>query len=69
VNTCKVFGLSELCHVDYLEWGVSMRKLILWLVLIQMTLFLTGCGETVSGMGKDLGRMGKGTRTFFFKET
>ena len=27
-----------------------------------------GCGETVSGVGKDVNRMGKGVSTFFFRQ-
>ena len=32
------------------------------------SLALGGCGETVSGVGKDVNRMGKGVGTFFFRQ-
>jgi predicted small secreted protein len=45
-----------------------MRKLVLLLLLICVTVALTGCGETVSGVGKDVNRMGRGVNTFFFRQ-
>jgi len=37
-----------------------------FLFLIMFQLF--GCGETISGIGKDARRVGKGVKTIFFKE-
>ena len=37
-------------------------------VLIMLAIFLTACGETISGMGKDVKRIGKGTKTIFIRE-
>ena len=45
-----------------------MRKLIIILLLACLSLGLAGCGETFSGVGKDIHRMGKGTSTFFFRQ-
>jgi len=33
-----------------------------------LALFLAGCGETISGVGKDAGRIGKGVKTIFFRD-
>jgi len=45
-----------------------MRKMMLVLVALAICLSLSGCGETVSGVGKDFNRMGKGVNTFFFRQ-
>jgi predicted small secreted protein len=29
---------------------------------------LSGCGETIAGIGKDIKRVGKGVETIFFRE-
>jgi predicted small secreted protein len=46
-----------------------MRKLIFAILLVALTAIATGCGETLSGAGKDVGRMGKGINTFFFRQS
>ncbi|MFH1593357.1 MAG: hypothetical protein ABID09_01505 [Candidatus Omnitrophota bacterium] len=44
-------------------------KIIMVCTLIILTsVILTGCGETFSGMGKDIRRVGKGAKTVIFRE-
>ena len=39
------------------------------LILAAIVVFmLSGCGETVSGIGKDTGRIGRGVRTVFIRD-
>lgn len=45
-----------------------MRKIILAFLLFGVCAFFSGCGETISGVGKDANRMGKGVNTFFFRQ-
>ena len=45
-----------------------MKKMILAVILLMISVYLTGCGETVSGVGKDVNRMGRGVSTFFFRQ-
>ena len=46
-----------------------MRRFIsLFLALSFISLFTIGCGETVSGIGKDAKRIGKGIKTVFVKD-
>jgi len=45
-----------------------MKRAILALLLIAACAILIGCGETVSGVGKDVNRMGHGINTFFFRQ-
>jgi predicted small secreted protein len=45
-----------------------MKKVILFLILGYITCALFGCGETVSGVGKDVNRMGRGINTFLFRQ-
>jgi predicted small secreted protein len=45
-----------------------MKKAALALILIASCAVLYGCGETVSGIGKDVNRMGQGVSTFFFRQ-
>lgn len=45
---------------------MKMIGMIVALVVISMS--LVGCGETVSGVGKDVNRMGRGASTFFFRQ-
>ena len=45
-----------------------MKKLVLTLLLLATCAVLIGCGETVSGVGKDVNRMGRGVNTFFFRQ-
>ncbi|MFA6142217.1 MAG: entericidin A [Candidatus Omnitrophota bacterium] len=45
-----------------------MKKIILAVILLMTSVYLTGCGETVSGVGKDVNRMGRGVSTFFFRQ-
>ncbi|MBI5124375.1 MAG: hypothetical protein HZA72_03040 [Candidatus Omnitrophica bacterium] len=45
-----------------------MKKVFLAFLLLTMCAVLVGCGETVSGVGKDINRMGKGVNTFCFRQ-
>lgn len=45
-----------------------MRKIMAILVCVYICALLSGCGETLSGIGKDVNRMGKGISTFFFRQ-
>jgi len=45
-----------------------MKRLILFILLLAVSAALLGCGETVSGVGKDVNRMGRGVSTFFFRQ-
>jgi predicted small secreted protein len=45
-----------------------MKKTILFLVFFAAILALSGCGETISGVGKDANRMSRGVSTFFFRQ-
>jgi len=44
------------------------KKLFFISFLLLLVLQLSGCGETISGIGKDARRVGKGVKTIFFKE-
>lgn len=45
-----------------------MKKYVaLTLVLIFVSLVITGCGETINGIGKDMQRVTKGFRMIFTK--
>jgi len=47
-----------------------MKKIvILVLVLISVSLIVTGCGETLNGISKDVQRVGKGVKTIFVRDT
>ena len=46
-----------------------MKKIISFLILICFCLTLVGCGETISGIGKDASRMGRGVKTIFIKDS
>lgn len=45
-----------------------MKGTALACLLIGICIFFSGCGETISGVGKDTNRMGKGVNTFFFRQ-
>jgi predicted small secreted protein len=45
-----------------------MKRFIIFLCLILVAVTFCGCGETLSGVGKDVNRMGKGVNTFFFRQ-
>jgi len=45
-----------------------MKKVWYMLLIACVSCMLSGCGETVSAIGKDAGRMGKGINTFFFRQ-
>ena len=46
-----------------------MNRLVLFVLLAAVCTMLFGCGETVSGVGKDVNRMGRGVNTFFFRQS
>jgi len=45
-----------------------MKKVIFFVLLAALCVGFAGCGETISGVGKDVNRMGKGASTFFFRQ-
>jgi predicted small secreted protein len=45
-----------------------MKKALLSLLLVAFGLSLLGCGETVSGIGKDACRVGRGVKMIFIRE-
>ncbi len=45
-----------------------MKRIVLLVLLLVVSAALFGCGETVSGVGKDVNRMGRGVSTFFFRQ-
>ena len=45
-----------------------MKRVVLALLLLAVCVTIFGCGETVSGVGKDVNRMGRGVSTFFFRQ-
>jgi len=46
-----------------------MKKCALFLIIILFLHFFTaGCGETLSGVGKDIKRIGHGIKTVFVRE-
>jgi len=47
---------------------ITMKNAVLIIFIIAICAVLAGCGETVSGVGKDANRMGKGVNTLFFRE-
>lgn len=49
--------------------GLFYRRLILVALLTILVLQLSGCGETLQGLGKDTTRMGKGIRTIFIRDS
>jgi predicted small secreted protein len=46
-----------------------MKRLTAFIVAVSFCLISTGCGETISGAGKDISRMGRGVKTIFVKES
>lgn len=45
-----------------------MRKAVVIFLLAAFSACLFGCGETVSGIGKDARRIGKGVKTVFIRD-
>ena len=45
-----------------------MKRMIIAILILAACTALAGCGETVSGVGKDVNRMGRGVNTFFFRQ-
>ena len=45
-----------------------MKNAIVAILIFTACMALSGCGETISGVGKDVNRMGKGVSTFFFRQ-
>ena len=45
-----------------------MKKTAIIILMLMICASLAGCGETVSGVGKDVNRMGRGVSTFFFRQ-
>lgn len=43
------------------------KKRFYWMAVVILGLFiLSGCGETIRGVGRDAMRVGKGVKTIFF---
>ena len=51
-----------------LKMEENMKKIVLIILIISMGAVLIGCGETISGVSKDVSRMGRGVSTFFFRQ-
>ena len=49
--------------------NLFLKKMILTAFLAIIIFQLTGCGETVQAIGKDVRRMGKGVKTIFIRES
>ncbi|GEM_PF-1281542 len=47
---------------------VQIMRILTFIFLITLCLFITGCGETLSGMVKDTTRIGEGVHKIFIKE-
>lgn len=45
-----------------------MRKYMSIIAMLLLVVFLTGCGETVTGMVKDTKRIGSGVKKVFVRE-
>ena len=45
-----------------------MKNIVVAILIFLSCTALAGCGETVSGVGKDVNRMGRGISTFFFRQ-
>ncbi len=45
-----------------------LKKLVFTVFLVTVMFQLSGCGETVSGIGKDARRIGKGVKTIFVRD-
>ncbi len=45
-----------------------MHKFSLITALLLLMAHLTGCGETIAGIGKDIKRVGHGVKTIFFRD-
>ena len=48
---------------------LSCRKTIVLIFLAIIILQLSGCGETIQGIGKDVRRVSKGVKTIFIRES
>ena len=44
-----------------------MKRIVL--VILLVSFFLSGCGETITGAAKDVRRVGKGIKSIFFKDS
>lgn len=44
------------------------NKLAIILVLVTVSAILSGCGETMRGLGKDFHRVGRGVKTIFVSD-
>ena len=45
-----------------------MKNIILAILILVICETLAGCEETISGVGKDVNRMGQGMNTFLFRQ-
>lgn len=46
----------------------SICKFLFISAILLLVTGLAGCGETISGIGKDTKRIGQGVKTIFFKD-
>ena len=48
--------------------GEAMKRLLSFISLLLLVVFLVGCGETVNGMVKDTKRIGTGVHQVFVRD-
>ena len=46
-----------------------MNKFKILAALMALAMLASGCGETISGIGKDAKRIGKGVKTVFIRDS
>ncbi len=51
------------------DMNLFCKKIILVMFIAMLVLPLSGCGETVHGVSKDVKRMGKGVKTIFIRDS
>jgi predicted small secreted protein len=45
-----------------------MKKLSVVILAVSLVIFLSGCGETIRGIGSDFNRVGRGIKTIFISD-
>ena len=48
---------------------MDLKRLAIFIILAVFVLSATGCGETFSGIGTDVRRMGRGVKTIFVRDS
>lgn len=55
--------------IIYNTKGEIMRRYIIAMIAVfTAALIMSGCGETLTGLGKDVRRVGRGVKTIFVRE-